>query len=34
MYSQTQLSWTYAWGKLEKGQGYPATGNPKPNIWP
>lgn len=31
---QTQLSWTYAWGKLEMGQGCPAVGNPKPNIWP
>lgn len=29
---QTQLSWTYAWGKLEMGQGCPAMGNPKPNI--
>lgn len=31
---QTRLSWTCAWGKLEKGQGYSAMGNPKPNIWP
>lgn len=31
---QTQLSWPRAWGKLEIGHGCPATGNPKPNIWP
>lgn len=31
---QTQLSWTYAWGKPEMGQGCLAMDNPKPNIWP